>query len=236
MQRLIYKIADEGNKKMIAYNHKRLAKSNLSSDIREQILNNNLDIYPYNSIRFYDGKKALRNVLEFEFDTDELIDSNTLNSIDKFLYENISKFTDYLIIGTVCEEEEGGSAVILQNNGEIYELDHDVTDVVLPHFLNSSFRQMEKCVLLYEEYFCKMDNIKKIKGKYIKDKEKDLTAEQIELLFTQLSMELSEIDENIFNPAKKKIISRYNCKLAWETILYFGKRTIYRRHGLKFSE
>ncbi|WP_253199427.1 ankyrin repeat domain-containing protein [Clostridium tagluense] len=94
------------------------------------------------------------------------------------------KFRDYYVVAQNCDT--GNLIAIHKSTGEVYELEHEVTEVVVRYFVNSSFAQM------YESMKC----FKKIKSEIIKLKEQE-KIEEIELLFEKAKKDFSLIDSKV---------------------------------------
>ncbi|PDY94459.1 hypothetical protein [Bacillus toyonensis] len=122
-----------------------IAKLNLPIDSKHFLLNHqiketefeclNVDFYTYSNGFFLD-------VVEWTKQNDF-----SLSILDKEFTEaflaSLEKFKPYLVIGS--NMDSGNLITIYQPTGEIYELEHEITERVERYFVNSSIEKMYCC-------------------------------------------------------------------------------------------
>lgn len=69
---------------------------------------------------------------------------------EKFL-DSLNKFQPYLVIAE--SSNTGNLITISQPDGEIFELEHEVTERVEKYFVNSSIEKMISCIKCFKEYW-----------------------------------------------------------------------------------
>ncbi|WP_404449897.1 hypothetical protein [Bacillus sp. RC252] len=72
---------------------------------------------------------------------------------EKFL-ASLEKFKPYLVIGS--NMESGNLITIYQPTGEIYELEHEITERVERYFVNSSIEKMYCCFHYFKKYWVQL--------------------------------------------------------------------------------
>ncbi|MBE7123922.1 hypothetical protein [Bacillus cereus] len=160
-------------------------KLNLPIDSKDFILNHqikenefeclNVDFYTYSN-------GFLLDVVEWTKQNDF-----SLSILDKEYTENflasLEKFKSYLVIGS--NMDSGNLITIYQPTGEIYELEHEITERVERNFVNSSIEKMYCYFNCFKNYWVQL-----IEQEQYKDRDLINT-------FHELKNKLVEFDNNI---------------------------------------
>ncbi|MCX8169563.1 MAG: hypothetical protein N3D72_00565 [Candidatus Methanomethyliaceae archaeon] len=136
------------------------------------------------NIKFFDKAQGfLSDVVEWTKINDSTLEVLNEEFVSNFLRE-LEKFREYYVI---AENYNSGNLITIHaSTGEVYELEHEVTEEVERYFVNSSFAQMYESMKVFKE----------IKKEVIKLKEKD-DLDKLELLFEKAEKELVAIDRKI---------------------------------------
>lgn len=160
-------------------------KLNLPIDSKNFILNHqikenefeclNVDFYTYSN-------GFLLDVVEWTKQNDFSLSILDKDYTEKFL-ASLEKFKSYLVIGS--NMDSGNLITIYQPTGEIYELEHEITERVDRNFVNSSIEKMYCCFNCFKNYWVQL-----IEQEQYKDRDLINT-------FHELKNKLVELDNNI---------------------------------------
>ncbi|WP_246517513.1 hypothetical protein [Clostridium aciditolerans] len=136
------------------------------------------------NIKFFSKEQGfLCDIVEWTKINDCTLKEFNEEFVRKFLGE-LEKFRPYYVI---AENYNSGNLIAIHElTGEVFELEHEVTEEVVRYFVNSSFTQM------YES----MKYFKKIEGEIIKLKEQE-DKEELDLLFEKAKKDLILIDSEV---------------------------------------
>ncbi|MGG3889896.1 SUKH-4 family immunity protein [Metabacillus fastidiosus] len=158
-------------------------KLNLPIDTKNFLLTNkfkenefdclNVDFFSYS-----DG--FLLNVAEWTIENDFSLSILSSEYKEKFL-ASLEKFKLYLVIGE--NVNTGNLIAIYQLTGEIYELEHEITERVERYFVNSSIEEMYFCLECFKKYWIQI----------IEEKQDN----NLRRIFNELKDKLMELDSRI---------------------------------------
>lgn len=162
-----------------------IAKLNLPIDsmhflLKHQIKGNEFECL---NVEFYTYSNGfLLDVVEWTKQNDFSLSILDKEYTEAFL-ASLEKFKPYLVIGS--NMDSGNLITIYQPTGEIYELEHEITERVERYFVNSSIEKMHSCFNCFKKYWVQLIG----QGHY---KDCDLIK-----TFHDLKNKLVELDNNI---------------------------------------
>ncbi|MCU4715867.1 SUKH-4 family immunity protein [Bacillus cereus] len=162
-----------------------IAKLNLPIDsmhflLKHQIKGNEFECL---NVEFYTYSNGfLLDVVEWTKQNDFSLSILDKDYTEAFL-ASLEKFKPYLVIGS--NMDSGNLIAIYQPTGEIYELEHEITERVERYFVNSSIEKMHSCFNFFKKYWVQLIG----QGHY---KDCDLIK-----TFHDLKNKLVELDNNI---------------------------------------
>ena len=160
-------------------------KLNLPIDSMHFLLNHQIkgNEFEYLNVEFYTYSNGfLLDVVEWTKQNDFSLSILDKEYTEKFL-ASLEKFKPYLVIGSNIDS--GNLLTIYQPTGEIYELEHEITERVERYFVNSSIEEMHSCFNCFKKYWVQLIG----QGHY---KDCDLIK-----TFHDLKNKLVELDNNI---------------------------------------
>lgn len=122
----------------------------------------------------------LLNVVEWTIQNDFSLSVISSEMKEQFL-ASLEKFRPYLVIGQNLNS--GNLIAMYTPTGEIYELEHEITDKVEAYFVNSSIEKMYACSQCYKRFWME----------FIQEKNKTKFIQ----IFNELKEELRELDSRI---------------------------------------
>ncbi|MEW9137830.1 hypothetical protein ACQGSH_18560 [Bacillus wiedmannii] len=181
-----------------------IAKLNLPMDSMHFLLNHQIKGNEFEcfNVEFYTYSNGfLLDVVEWTKQNDFSLSILDKEYTEAFL-ASLKKFKRYLVIGS--NMDSGNLITIYQPTGEIYELEHEITERVERYFVNSSIEKMYCCFNYFKKYLVQL-----IEQEYYKDCDLINT-------FHDLKNKLVELDNNILINN-----DNYN-RQSWNS-LYHGK-------------
>ncbi|HDR7635509.1 MULTISPECIES: SUKH-4 family immunity protein [Bacillus] len=162
-----------------------IAKLNLPIDSMHFLLNHQIEGNEFEclNVEFYTYSNGfLLDVVEWTKQNDFSLSILDKEYTEAFL-ASLEKFKPYLVIGS--NMDSGNLIAIYQPTGEIYELEHEITERVERYFVNSSIEKMYSCFNYFKKYWVQLIE----QGHY---KDCNLTK-----TFYDLKNKLVELDNNI---------------------------------------
>ncbi|MCU7393022.1 hypothetical protein [Bacillus sp. ST24] len=133
-----------------------IAKLNLPVDSMHFLLNHQIKENEFEclNVEFYTYSNGfLLDVVEWTKQNDF-----SLSILDKEYTElflaSLEKFKPYFVIGS--NMDSGNLITICQPTGEIYELEHEITERVERYFVNSSIEKMHSCFNCFKKYWVQL--------------------------------------------------------------------------------
>ncbi|HDR8487108.1 TPA: hypothetical protein QC445_003932 [Bacillus cereus] len=162
-----------------------IAKLNLPIDSKDFILNHQIKENEFEclNVNFYTYSNGfLLDVVEWTKQNDLSLSILDKEYTEKFL-AGLERFKLYLVIGS--NMDSGNLITIYQPTGEIYELEHEITERVEKYFINSSIEKMYCCFNYFKNCWIQLLEKERHKGR-------DLIN-----TFHELKNKLVEFDNNI---------------------------------------
>ncbi|MCU5601013.1 hypothetical protein [Bacillus wiedmannii] len=191
-----------------------IAKLNLPMDSMHFLLNHQIKGNEFEcfNVEFYTYSNGfLLDVVEWTKQNDFSLSILDKEYTEAFL-ASLKKFKRYLVIGS--NMDSGNLITIYQPTGEIYELEHEITERVERYFVNSSIEKMYCCFNYFKKYLVQL-----IEQEYYKDCDLINT-------FHDLKNKLVELDNNILINN-----DNYN-RQSWNS-LYHGKLNFFLKKSNK---
>ncbi|PEM58225.1 hypothetical protein [Bacillus wiedmannii] len=191
-----------------------IAKLNLPMDSMHFLLNHQIKGNEFEcfNVEFYTYSNGfLLDVVEWTKQNDFSLSILDKEYTEAFL-ASLKKFKRYLVIGS--NMDSGNLITIYQPTGEIYELEHEITERVERYFVNSSIEKMYCCFNYFKKYLVQL-----IEQEYYKDCDLINT-------FHDLKNKLVELDNNILINN-----DNYN-RQSWNS-LYHGKLNFFFKKSNK---
>ncbi|MDI6678196.1 hypothetical protein QMA02_20425 [Bacillus wiedmannii] len=191
-----------------------IAKLNLPMDSMHFLLNHQIKGNEFEclNVEFYTYSNGfLLDVVEWTKQNDFSLSILDKEYTEAFL-ASLKKFKRYLVIGS--NMDSGNLITIYQPTGEIYELEHEITERVERYFVNSSIEKMYCCFNYFKKYLVQL-----IEQEYYKDCDLINT-------FHDLKNKLVELDNNILIND-----DNYN-RQSWNS-LYHGKLNFFLKKSNK---
>ncbi|PFL14724.1 hypothetical protein COJ07_27870 [Bacillus cereus] len=191
-----------------------IAKLNLPIDSMHFLLNHQIKENEFEclNVEFYTYSNGfLLDVVEWTQQNDFSLSILDKEYTVKFL-ASLEKFKSYLVIGS--NMDSGNLIAIYQPTGEIYELEHEITERVERYFVNSSIEKMYSCFNYFKTYWVQL-----IEQEYYKDCDLINT-------FHELKHKLVELDNNI-------LINDDNYNRQFWNSLYHGKLNFFLKKSNK---
>ncbi|MES9667718.1 SUKH-4 family immunity protein [Bacillus nitratireducens] len=162
-----------------------IAKLNLPMDSMHFLLNHQIKGNEFEclNVEFYTYSNGfLLDVVEWTKQNDFSLSILDKEYTKAFL-ASLEKFKPYLVIGS--NMDSGNLITIYQPTGEIYELEHEITERVERYFVNSSIEKMYCCFNYFKKYWVQL-----IEQEHYKNHDLIKT-------FYELKNTLAEFDTNI---------------------------------------
>ncbi|MFK4294649.1 hypothetical protein ABH955_003888 [Bacillus sp. RC240] len=191
-----------------------IAKLNLPIDSMHFLLNHQIKENEFEclNVEFYTYSNGfLLNVVEWTQQNDFSLSILDKEYTEAFL-ASLEKFKPYLVIGS--NMDSGNLITIYQPTGEIYELEHEITERVERYFVNSSIEKMYSCFNYFKKYWVQL-----IEQEHYKSH--DLIND-----FYKLKNKLTEIDTNI-------LINDDDYNRQFWNSLYHGKLNFFLKKSNK---
>ncbi|MEK4697661.1 hypothetical protein MKX31_27330 [Bacillus sp. FSL M8-0063] len=191
-----------------------IAKLNLPMDSMHFLLNHQIKGNEFEcfNVEFYTYSNGfLLDVVEWTKQNDFSLSILDKEYTEAFL-ASLKKFKRYLVIGS--NMDSGNLITIYQPTGEIYELEHEITERVERYFVNSSIEKMYCCFNYFKKYLVQL-----IEQEYYKYCDLINT-------FHDLKNKLVELDNNILINN-----DNYN-RQSWNS-LYHGKLNFFLKKSNK---
>ncbi|MED4531224.1 SUKH-4 family immunity protein [Metabacillus fastidiosus] len=128
-------------------------KLNLPIDTKKFLLTNKFKENEFDCLNvdfFSSSDGFLLNVAEWTIKNDFSLSTLGSEYKEQFL-ASLEKFKTYLVIGE--NANTGNLITIHQPTGEIYELEHEITETVEKYFVNSSIEEMYYCLGCFKKYW-----------------------------------------------------------------------------------
>ncbi|PET97252.1 hypothetical protein CN527_19915 [Bacillus cereus] len=191
-----------------------IAKLNLPMDSMHFLLNHQIKENEFEclNVEFYTYSNGfLLDVVEWTKQNDFSLSILDKEYTEAFL-ASLEKFKPYLVIGS--NMDSGNLITIYQPTGEIYELEHEITERVERYFVNSSIEKMYSCFNYFKTYWVQL-----IEQEHYKDCDLINT-------FHELKNKLVELDNNI-------LINDDNYNRQFWNSLYHGKLNFFLKKSNK---
>ncbi|PFR74371.1 hypothetical protein CN936_21020 [Bacillus cereus] len=133
-----------------------IAKLNLPIDSMHFLLKHQIKGHEFEclNVEFYTYSNGfLLDVVEWTKQNDFSLSILDKEYTEAFL-ASLEKFKPYLVIGSNIDS--GNLITIYQPTGEIYELEHEITERVERYFVNSSIEKMHSCFNCFKKYWVQL--------------------------------------------------------------------------------
>ncbi|MFU1888225.1 hypothetical protein [Bacillus wiedmannii] len=191
-----------------------IAKLNLPMDSMHFLLNHQIKGNEFEclNVEFYTYSNGfLLDVVEWTKQNDFSLSILDKEYTKAFL-ASLEKFKPYLVIGS--NMDSGNLITIYQPTGEIYELEHEITERVERYFVNSSIEKMYCCFNYFKKYLVQL-----IEQEYYKDCDLINTFHDLKNKLVELDNDILINDDN------------YN-RQSWNS-LYHGKLNFFLKKSNK---
>ncbi|PED98001.1 hypothetical protein [Bacillus toyonensis] len=192
----------------------KIAKLRLPMDSKHFLLNHQIKENEFEclNVEFYTYSNGfLLDVVEWTKQNDFSLSILDKEYTEAFL-ASLEKFKPYLVIGS--NMDSGNLITIYQPTGEIYELEHEITERVERYFVNSSIEKMYCCFNYFKKHWVQLIE------------QEHYISHDLMNTFYELKNKLVEFDTNILINDDDYNRQFWNC-------LYHGKLNFFLKKSNK---